>query len=313
MRCVIFDDMDSRGRRGGGDSRRAPVDPDLGLFGPDSVSWRVHSEPILALAGLRALYLQALHPRAIAGVAQNSNYRDDPFGRLERTGIYVATVVFGTTAQAEDAGRRLRRLHAKMRATDPRTGTEFRIDDPELLRWVHVTEVESFVTTACRAGLDLSDAEVDRYYDEQRRAAALVGLDPETVPGSAAAVADYYRSVRSDLVLTADSLRAARFLSAPPLPFGLGITPVRLAWFGVAAIAVGLLPRWARRIYGLPGVPTTDPVASLSARALRLSLRALPERVLRGPIYNAAMERAAAALPVSGVLQSPAGRAAQQL
>ena len=184
-----------------------------------------------------------------------------------------------------------------MRATDPRTGTEFRIDDPDLLRWVHVTEVESFVTTARRAGLELTDAEVDRYYDEQRRAAALVGLDPATVPGSAAAVADYYRSVQPELALTADSARRRTVPERTAAAVWLGFTPIRLAWFGVAAIAVGLLPRWARRIYGLPGVPTTDPVASLSARALRLTLRALPERVLRGPIYNAAMERAAASLP----------------
>jgi hypothetical protein len=58
---------------------------------------------------------------------------------------------------------------------------------------------------------------------------------------------------------------------------------------------VGLLPPWARRIYGLPGVPTTDPVASVSARAIRLALRAIPEKVFHGPIYNAAMERAAVA------------------
>lgn len=265
---------------------------DLGLFGPDSVSWRVHSEPILALAGLRALYLQALHPRAIAGVAQNSRYREDPFGRLERTGTYVATVVYGTTAEAREAGRRLRALHGRMRAVDPRTGLEFRIDEPDLLRWVHVTEAESFVTTARRAGLDLSDSDVNRYYNEQRAAAALVGLEPSSVPDTIDAVEDYYRSVRPELALTRDSAAAAMFLSAPPLPWLLGLSPVRLAWLGLAGIAVGLLPPWARRIYGLPGVPTTDPLATVSARAIRLALRAIPEKVFRGPIYNAAMIRA---------------------
>src|SRR5689334_689255 len=131
----------------------AGTESDLGLFGPESVSWRVHSEPILALAGLRALYLQSLHPRAMYGVSQNSRYREDPYGRLFRTGVYVATVIYGTTAEAEAAGRRLRAIHARMRATDPRTGETYRIDAPDLLRWVHVTEVESFVTTARRAGL----------------------------------------------------------------------------------------------------------------------------------------------------------------
>jgi uncharacterized protein (DUF2236 family) len=266
---------------------------DLGLFGPDSVSWRVHREPILALAGMRALFMQALHPRAVAGVAQNSRYREDPFGRLERTGVYVATVVYGTTAQAQEAGRRVRLLHSHMRATDPRTGKQFRVDEPELLRWVHVTEAESFVTTARRAGMDLTDDDINRYYDEQRRAAALVGLEPSTVPNTIEAVSDYYRSMLPGLGLTRDSAEVAMFLTAPPLPWLLALSPVRLAWLGLAGIAVGLLPPWARRIYGLPGVPTTDPVASVSARAIRLALRAVPEKVFRGPIYNAAMERAA--------------------
>jgi len=147
------------------------MDGDLGFFGPTSVSWRVHAEPILALAGLRALYLQALHPRAMWGVAQNSRYREDPYGRLFRTGTYVATVVYGSTAEATAAGRRLRAIHARMRAVDPRTGERYRVDAPELLRWVHVTEVESFVTTARRAGASLTGEEVDAYYTEQLVAA----------------------------------------------------------------------------------------------------------------------------------------------
>lgn len=268
---------------------------DLGLFGPHSVSWRVHREPILALAGLRALYLQSLHPRAMAGVAQNSRYRDDPYGRLNRTGIYIATVVYGTTAEAQEAGRRLRGIHARMTAVDHRTGETFRIDSPELLLWVHVTEVESFVTTARRAGLALSDDDVNGYYREQLRAAELVGLDPATVPASAAEIEDYYAAVRPSLALTKDAIDSAMFLSAPPLPYRLGLTPVRLAWFGVAATAVGLLPSWARRLYGLPGLPTTGPAAALSARGLRMALRAIPESKLRGPIYQAALSRAEAA------------------
>jgi uncharacterized protein (DUF2236 family) len=270
-----------------------PTD-DLGLFGPGSVSWRVHSEPILALAGLRALYLQSLHPQAMAGVAQNSRYRDDPYGRLQRTGIYIATVVYGTTLEATEAGRRLRAIHSRMRARDPRTGEEFRVDAPHLLRWVHVTEVESFVTTARRAGMALSDAEVDAYYTEQLRAAELVGLDPATVPGTAAEVEAYYRDIRPDLAMTTEAAESALFLSAPPLPFRLGFTPVRLAWFGVASVAVGLLPPWARRLYGLPGLPTTGPAATVSARTLRLALKAIPEKYVHGPIYEAALARAAA-------------------
>ncbi|WP_406107144.1 oxygenase MpaB family protein [Micromonospora globbae] len=274
---------------------------DLGLFGPGSVTWKVHAEPVLIVGGLRSLYLQALHPRAMAGVAQNSDYRTDAWGRLVRTATYVATTVYGTTAEAEEAGRRVRRLHARMSAVDPRTGERFRVDDPDLLRWVHVAEVESFLDTARRAGLPLTPAEVDGYYTEQRRSAALVGLDPATVPGTAAEVADYYASVRPELRMTREAAETALFLTAPPLPWklrlpvrlGLTLGPPRWAYFGVAATALGLLPAWARRMYGGLGLPTTALSADLTVRGLRLALAALPQRCRAGPIQQAAMERAA--------------------
>jgi uncharacterized protein (DUF2236 family) len=273
----------------------AGTDVDLGLFGPDSVSWRLYAEPILLVGGLRALYLQALHPRAVAGVAQNSDYRNDPWGRLLRTSDYLGTVIYGTSEEARAAGRRVQALHRRMRGIDPDTGAFFRIDDPELLRWVHVTEVESFLSTAVRAGLDLSDTEIDRYYDEQRRSAELVGLDPATVPGSAADVERYYEAMRPQLRLTRDSADTALFLAAPPLPRRLRLTPVRLAYTGVVALAVGLLPPWARRRYGLPGLPTTDLTAGMSARALRTLLSTIPPRMRMSPQRRAAIERARAA------------------
>lgn len=268
---------------------------DLGLFGPDSVTWRVHAEPILLLSAPRALLLQALHPRAIAGVMQNSDFKNDPWGRLQRTINYVATVVYGTTAQAEAAGRHVRGIHATMTARDTATGEEFRLDQPDLLRWVHVTEVDSFVTTAQRAGVALTASEVDRYYDEQRRAAALVGLDPATIPATAAEVADFYRDQRPELRTTDDAMDVMRFLVSPPLPYGLGLTPVRLAWWGFSALGVGLLPRWARRMYRLPGLPTTDISATASAYTLRRVLKTLPRKAVEGPIFKSAMARAAKA------------------
>jgi uncharacterized protein (DUF2236 family) len=280
-------------------------DNDLGLFGPDSVTWRVHSEPIIALGGLRALYLQPAHPRAMAGVAQNSDFRTDPWGRLTRTSIYVATVVYGTTEQANRAGERLRGLHARMWATDPHSRERFRIDEPDLLRWVHVTEIDSFLTTARRAGVALTDDEADRYVHEQRRAAELVGLTADGVPGSVAEIEEYYREILPRLRMTREAAESLLFLSAPPMPRGLGYTPVRGAWLGLAALAIGLLPPWARKLYGLPALPTTDLTASLSARALRLTLRALPRNLFEGPIYKSAMARAARATPTAGDRSGP--------
>ncbi len=278
---------------------------DVGLFGPDSVTWKLHREPILLLGGLRSLYLQALHPRAVAGVQQNSGYRADPWGRLIRTSNYVGTVIYGTTAEVEQAAARLRRLHSRMTATDPGTGETFRIDEPHLLRWVHVAEVESFLTTATRAGLRLTPDEVDRYYTEQLKAAELVGLDPATVPATAAEVEAYYEGIRPELSLTKDSAETALFLTVPPVPdywssralrVGLSLGPTRWAYFGVAGTAMGLLPPWARRLYGGLGWPTTDVTADLSARGMRLLLtgvlNTLPRKYRVSPVRQEALARA---------------------
>jgi uncharacterized protein (DUF2236 family) len=272
-------------------STRADPTPDLGLFGPDSVSWRVHAEPILWFSALRALFLQMLLPRAIAGVVQNSNFRADPWGRLFRTAQFFGQVVYGDRATAQAAGRRVRRIHGRLGGVDPDSGAEFRIDEPHLLRWIHVTAAESFCTTACRGGLRLSADEIDRYYDEQLRIAELVGLDPATVPATAADVEDYYRTMRPQLSVGRDALQTARFLVVPSLPWGLGYTPIRPLWMGVAAYGFSLLPPWARRLYGLPGLPATDVSATLTSRAVRLTLRLVPDAVLEGPIFQNAMER----------------------
>ncbi|MEU8229608.1 oxygenase MpaB family protein [Actinoplanes sp. NPDC048967] len=278
--------------------------PDIGLFGPDSVTWKVHNEPIVTMGGLRSLYLQALHPRAVAAVAQNSGYKADPWGRFNRTSEYVGTVLYGSTDEVERVASRIRRMHSRMTATDPRTGERFRIDEPELLRWVHVAEVESFLSTARRAGLKLTDEEVDTYYTEQLKAAELVGLDPATVPSTAAEVAAYYEEMRPQLGITREAAETALFLTVPPLPdfwgnralrLGLNLGPARWAYFGVAGTAVALLPAWARKMYGGLGLPTTDLSADLSVRGLRLLLSAVlttvPEQYKMAPQRRAALER----------------------
>jgi uncharacterized protein (DUF2236 family) len=279
-------------------------DHDFGLFGPDSVTWKLHEEPILLLAGLRSLYLQALHPRAVAGVAQNSNFKSDPWGRLMRTSTFVGTTIYGSTADVERAASRLRRLHSRLSATDPATGERFRIDEPELLRWVHVTEVESFLTVARRAGLKLTDDEVDTYYTEQLRSAELVGLDPATVPSTAAEMAAYYDDIRPQLQLTRDGADTMLFLTVPPVPddwgplavrLGLTLGPTRWAYFGIAGTALALLPPWARKLYGGLGWSSTDVSADLSVRGLRLLLNAVPRRYRISPMRQEALDRVARA------------------
>ena len=265
---------------------------DPGLYGPDSVSWRVHADPSMALAGLRALFLQAVHPLAMAGVAEHSDFREDPWGRLFRTAEYVGVTTYGTTAQAQRAGAKVRGIHKRLSGVEPETGTAYRVSDPHLLRWVHCVEVESFLSTAIRCGLRVSRADRDRYYAEQTVGSALVGLDPSTVPGSVDAMAEYFRLMQPELRVTAEARRTATFILWPPMPTLLARgTPARAGWVALATAAFTMLPRWARRLYRLPGLPTTDAAATAAGLAFRSGLLVVPERLRHGPELKTAKAR----------------------
>ena len=268
--------------------------PDPGLYGPDSVTWRVHADPSMVLGGFRALLLQALHPFAMHGVLSHSDFKDDPWGRFFRTGEYVGVTTFGTTDEARRAGARVRGIHRKLAGVEPVTGTAYRVDDPELLRWVHCVEVESFLSTAVRCGLRLSPAEQDQYYAEQVRGAELVGLDPVTIPSSVAQMAAYYRDVQPQLRVTPGAREVVRFGLWPPMPRLVQVaTPARPTWASLVTISIGMLPRWARRMYSLPGLPTTDVAATAAGIAVRTGLLAVPESLRAGPHLKQARARLA--------------------
>lgn len=275
--------------------RRTQSSTDAGLFGPDSVTWRIHGDPSMVLGGFRALILQAVHPLVMAGFDDNSFFRGDPWGRLRRTGDWVSTVTYGTTAEARTAGRRLRRLHASLApGVEPESGQSYRVDDPDLLLWVHCTEVESFLTTYRRSGGRLRRGEGDRYVAEMVASAELVGIPTGMVPSSEADLADYYRSVRPNLRVTAVALRNVLWGFAPPMPAWVRYaTPARPAWATLVGIAAALLPPWARRLYRLPGLPTTDLSATLAARAVRGALLVVPGQLASNPAHREARSRVA--------------------
>jgi uncharacterized protein (DUF2236 family) len=265
---------------------------DPGIFGPDSVTWRVHADPLLALGGLRALLLQAVHPLAMAGVSAHSDFRADPWGRLFRTAQYVGTVTYGTTTEAKRAAARVRGVHRQVRGIDPVTSLAYRASDPELLTWVHVTEVDSFLTTARRGGLSLTSEEADRYVAEQAMGGALLGVPTSRAPRSVAEIDDYYRDMRPQLTVGRQAREAARFVMHPPMPRKVALlTPARPAWYGLGGLAFGLLPGWARRMYRLPGLPMTDLGATLATRALHTALMQLPQARREGPAVTRAKQR----------------------
>ncbi|MCT9088699.1 DUF2236 domain-containing protein [Streptomyces sp. ASQP_92] len=246
------------------------TDADPGYFGPDSVTWQLHSDPMMWIAGVRALYLQALHPRAVRGVMQNSDFRQDAWGRLMRTADFVGTLSYGTKEAAERAGARVRRIHALLTADDPETGERFGIDDPELLLWVHCAEIDSYLGVVRRSGFRLHDAQADRYVGEHRVDARLVGLDPAGVPGTVAELAAYFDSIRPRLAVTADARAVDDFLRRPPVhPL---LVPARtLVWRRVAALAYASLPPYAHELYGRPAPATgvVDRRLTMAGTALR--------------------------------------------
>jgi uncharacterized protein (DUF2236 family) len=271
----------------------------LGFFGPDSVTWKVHADPVYSVGGLRALLLQALHPVAMDGVARNSTFRESPWQRLVRTAEYVDVLTFGTRREAVRAVRRVRGLHRRLGGTEETTGRSYRVDDADLLLWVHNCEVDSLLDVARRVGV-VTDAEADRYVAEQVTAAELIGVDRADVPASVAELADYFERVRPQLALTPAARDAWRFLVVPPMPRWVQfLTPARPAWGSLASLGVATLPPWARRLASLPGLTLTDAAATAALRAFRTGMLALPERVRHSPVRRAGFERTASAVAVS--------------
>ncbi len=255
---------------------------DHGLFGPASVTWRLMTEPVMWVAGARALYLQALHPRVMQGTWQNSAFArsGEAWGRFVRTIEFVETRTYGTLPEVERAGRRLRRIHASLTGVDD-DGRTFRLDEPELLLWVHCAEVSSLAEIARRCGMGLRPDELDGFVAEQRRSAAVVGLDPALAPGSMTELEAYYQRMRPGLRACAEAKRALRLSFTPRLP--LPLTPLRLLVPPVNTLAYASLPGWARRLYGTPGSLLTDGAVTLALRAAYEASTRIPPRLLYVP------------------------------
>ena len=245
------------------------TDPEKAFYHPDSIVRRVHGDlPSMLIGGLSALLLQTLHPLAMAGVAEHSRYREDPLGRLRRTAAFVGATTFGTDEQAREAIERVKWVHRKVRGVAP-DGRPYAADEPELVTWVHVAEVYSFLNAARRFGrLRLGAAECDEYYAETARVAHDLGA--EWVPRTAEEVTAYFLRVRPELYAGPQALAARDFLLR-----GVGSRPEDRAVHAlVAAGAVSLLPGWARAELRIPTPPGVDALLVVPlARVLCAGLR----------------------------------------
>lgn len=241
-------------------------------FTPDDPIWRVHKDPIMFIGGLRALFMQSLHPLAMAGVDQHSGYRGDPWDRLQRTSLFIATTTYAPVPDAEAMIRAIRAIHTTVTGTDPK-GRGYEANDPHLLAWVHAAECHSFlVAHQAYAATPLSDAEADTYVSQMGSISERLGFDgaPTTVAGLEALLEDY----RPELEGTEAAVRTIRFvLDEPELPL-----VARPAYAALASAALAVTPDWARTMLELDDsrwrvAPRVGPVAGATAmRALRWAI-----------------------------------------
>lgn len=259
------------------DLSQPPGDP--GLFGPDSVIWRVHGDfSSMLCGGIAALLLQMQHPLALAGVWDHSTFRNDMMGRLRRTSQFIAVTTFGNTADAHTLIERVKRIHLRVSGVDAQ-GQPYAASDPALLTWVHVAETRSFLAAHLHyKNPQLSLAEQDRYYTEAALVAEALGA--QDVPKSVAAVESYLEAMRPQLRCDARTQEVLSLLLNAPAPSW----QARPAMNAMLRAGIELLPAWAQQAFGLHFSP-------LRRRMIRLRISVIA-RLLRWAISRGAYQRA---------------------
>ncbi|MFV3406839.1 oxygenase MpaB family protein [Pseudomonas sp. NY15463] len=252
---------------------------DPGLFGPQSISWQVHGDfPSMLVGGISALMLQLLHPLALAGVWDHSNFRQDLLGRLRRTSQFISGTTFGSTRDAEWLIDKVRSIHLQVVGIAP-DGRAYAASDPDLLTWVHVAEVSSFLAAHLRyRNPALPRARQDAYYNEIALIAERLGA--RDVPRSCAEVEAYLQRMRPQLQCDARSLEVIDILLQAPAPSRMAQPVGKL----MLKAGVDLLPDWAAQMLGLTQAP-------LQRRMVRLGL-AQTAQLLRWAMRDGSAHRA---------------------
>lgn len=275
-----------------------PGDP--GLFGPDSVTWKVHGHPSGIIGGFSSLMLQNLHPLPMAGVTDHSDYQSDPFGRLSRTASFVAATTYASTEVADAVIDHVNHVHTFIHGTAP-DGRYYSAQDPELLRWVHVAEMVSILNAHRRYHPNpIRGADLDRYFDET--AIVVEKLGSNNIPRSRDEVRQYLRDIRPELECGDQAKVAMKFLMTPigPDPVSRGISSLLIQ------AAIDLLPSWAQQLHGIHRPPGFD---ALTVRPAAFSLiQTLAFFAGPSPI-RAQAEARAAAKPVTPAARPKATRA----
>lgn len=267
-------------------------DPSAGIFGADSISWKINRESALFLAAGRAALLQLAHPWVATAIAQHSRTLHDPIGRFHQTFRVMFTMVFGTVEQACAAARQLHRRHQNISGDLPETtgcfthGTHYEANDLPALIWVYATLVDSALLAYELVLPPLGDAEREQYYWESRQTAALFGIAGEDLPQDWASFRGYMEAaVRSDTLGVSATTREL----AHRLRDGAGLKLRPPFWYG--ALTTELLPPRFREEFQFTYGAREHSSAQRALRWLRRAYSRLPA-VLRfvGP-YNEVLSR----------------------
>jgi uncharacterized protein (DUF2236 family) len=270
------------------------LEPDPGVLGPDSLTWRLHEEQWLITAGARAFLLQAAHPKVAQGALDHSGFAGDPFGRVERTIQGMAVLIFGTTHEASAMAHHINRLHHTVRGTllesigRYRAGETYSAMEPLALLWVHIAFVDSMLTAYKTFVGPLSEAACEQYWQESCRYARLLGLTDATLPASYAAVQQYMREALASGEIAIGP--AAHFIAQkvlyPPVPW-----LHRPSWAVVRLITVGQLPADIRQAYGLRWTTRHRVGFRMARGAGHLLRRLFPKALGRSPLVTFARRR----------------------
>jgi uncharacterized protein (DUF2236 family) len=235
----------------------------------------IHGDSCMFIGGLRALLFQSLQPLAMAGVASHSDYKADPWGRLQRTADFLAATTFGPATEAQRAIDMVKRVHTRVVGTAD-DGRPYSANDPHLLKWVHIAEVDSFLAAHAKFGeIELSPEQRDGYVLDMSRIATALGVID--APTTVAELADQIASYRPELRTSAPARDAARYLLlTPPLPIYQ-----RPIYGLLGAAAVSLMPLWTRFPLRLPWLPVSEravvrPAAQTLTKTLRWALQPIP-------------------------------------
>jgi uncharacterized protein (DUF2236 family) len=242
---------------------------DDGLFGPDSVTWRCHTDPTMLIIGTAAATTQMLHPRVMRMIDQASTFRTKPELRAQRTGEYVMTITYGDRAAAEHAGATLRKIHQRATAIDPETGETYHAETDDLLLWVHNALVWMSLRAWDAYGPTLTPAEQDQYVREQRTAAGLIAVPLDQVPSTRAELETFMAGMLPHLAFTHEAVWFRDMVVPSGFPLGVGPTISRIA----SRAAVGIMAPEHRELFGIDWPAWQDRVDHVAAAALFAAVR----------------------------------------